>query len=1574
MQEEDFTEIALSFRSAIKRYFFPRITFLRDDGHSNRGQNQFVCDYLADMGLNSSSVFSDSPFLRSLKQSSINYKAQLQGNRDLQFFSFIPFFCGEQGEMAMDVLVKELTDTHDILSRSTQQVRDLSVDSGTTEVSEGNDGVYERLLQLSAHRPAVLALGQAVKALARRSYVDTEELNEKNKVSEEAKLYARKMNLKLSGGETSVFLFILPHELSLAQELVDRWRKTCGGTVCFIYINYHIVVLGSDSDTDGSADYQKYDYDEERDLQEDIYLRMYRGEYFDTLDGTDDAVDVSSGVDLNSIGVEDGYADEYEDYDENKHSNVAESDLKQTGREGGCAQKLDPRPSKYAKKMGIGLGSFEGELYRNRGTPSLRQALRQLSDILEASILRTDVLLVCVGLEACLGMQVPGGKDNIHIPPGVYQEERLFAFPAPLTLGLNNKSGGVDVNSFGGAAYAVRKLLKNSANMPFLNEIEFREDLIRYCLLHPFDPIHISKKKEEDLFWVAVDTQQHLFRSERGASLYKQMTAESAIFNAKSLLTKSLHTNSLNPNNALSDIVDVIDNSNSVNIFQDNVVFNVTYCSEAHYLVAAGPLHSHGINKDGMRNTYDDSMHMWTGGDKGHLPPSHIATPDSRYEPSFATRSRRAKISSTLGRKLWHRAVSDRISCGVMRARLLVLAYWDDHAGTNHHLGWDLGRGGSGDDPTLINAYTVDGRIQGYDSITRELHVASNTPMPLTPFDNGVYRMISHRTPDGKPDLANVEGLVHIVNELQSLISSGSVWAATSLTLQLQRSILMSMDSHNDYEVLDIVLLKLFELIKFSKHNVQYTPLSSYRKASNLLHANMYSLREWVHFGRNPYIGSDSGRNAAQFSVQSRVARNRFQDPRLSGLQKGSSPDIKAGNKTFNVKGGTARVDGEIPTGSGNGEWGERGCMGASRTSSEVSQYQDAELSPHLSHDLLPGQGRGPVPITDLGLEDEKIVEEEVRNARVVNGVTVFPKRSLRAEAQGREVFGNTFAAGTFSLLAGYSAVTGPFDAMVSAQTKSIAYPDYFTMKSRQQLWDRQSRQLNTVITASGAIGVVTHFLTMANRITDKLQNLMFSANLAGIPLIVVGLKETSDTNGNQEEKDFNYSDKVDAFHHHLQKVRHGTPVEGRGGSPLIADNDIVVMVDAYDVLLFPYARKIGHMFLQEESQGGTAGDDQRNDNSKSKPNSHFKHPIIFCTENGIYPEYSSAFSYQRGSMFDRKFEHGDGGDYALAQKFLNSGCIAGRAGQIRAMVRAAHIQGNAFRNDQQFYSRYQSTFPDLVGLDYHRKAFFTSHKMLTCQSMILLDNALGLSHVTHPNTRTFDYQHHSNWESDLFYNASRNFGDSDYTESNENGPKSQSARHVQNIGVFHANNIKASRTYDQLVNTLSRLMQMHLSGLDQQGLLETIRAITDGDFDRAAFLLSTTQVQSNFTSNGGSNLLGDILITTNQLNLEPALVKLAQSNSVTENSGNVNAFTQEQAEHLAHIICKRSREAWSQSRMQAKQTIIDLEKTVGVRDPGPDDRLNRGEFEFLNEDGSLFVERQVQEFKYLRSAVDQCH
>ena len=83
--------------------------------------------------------------------------------------------------------------------------------------------------------------------------------------------------------------------------------------------------------------------------------------------------------------------------------------------------------------------------------------------------------------------------------------------------------------------------------------------------------------------------------------------------------------------------------------------------------------------------------------------------------------------------------MDDRTSCGIMRARLLVLAYLDDHTGTSHHLGWDLGRGGSGDDPTIINAYTVDGRVRGYESITHESGLTSSTPMPLTPFDNGVY-------------------------------------------------------------------------------------------------------------------------------------------------------------------------------------------------------------------------------------------------------------------------------------------------------------------------------------------------------------------------------------------------------------------------------------------------------------------------------------------------------------------------------------------------------------------------------------------------------------------------------------------------------------------------------------------------------------------------------------------------------------------------------------------------------------------------------------------------------------------
>lgn len=57
-----------------------------------------------------------------------------------------------------------------------------------------------------------------------------------------------------------------------------------------------------------------------------------------------------------------------------------------------------------------------------------------------------------------------------------------------------------------------------------------------------------------------------------------------------------------------------------------------------------------------------------------------------------------------------------------------------------------------------------------------------------------------------------------------------------------------------------------------------------------------------------------------------------------------------------------------------------------------------------------------------------------------------------------------------------------------------------------------------------------------------------------------------------------------------------------------IHEDDIVVLIDAYDVLLFPAARRIPR----------TIG--------------VFSTPIVFCAENGIYPEFASPWFYARGS------------------------------------------------------------------------------------------------------------------------------------------------------------------------------------------------------------------------------------------------------------------------------------------------------------------------------------------------------
>ena len=105
----------------------------------------------------------------------------------------------------------------------------------------------------------------------------------------------------------------------------------------------------------------------------------------------------------------------------------------------------------------------------------------------------------------------------------------------------------------------------------------------------------------------------------------------------------------------------------------------------------------------------------------------------------------------------------------------------------------------------------------------------------------------------------------------------------------------------------------------------------------------------------------------------------------------------------------------------------------------------------------------------------------------------------------------------------------------------------------------------------------------------------------------VVGLGETYN----------DYTDKIVALHTHLHATHKPTDREGpiysssssasSSSSYLIPDDDVVVIVDAYDVLLLPAVR-MAPEFLASSSA-----------------------PLVFCAENGGYPEFAFASLYQVG-------------------------------------------------------------------------------------------------------------------------------------------------------------------------------------------------------------------------------------------------------------------------------------------------------------------------------------------------------
>eukprot|EP01042_Synura_sphagnicola_P000973 gene973-1099_t len=260
----------------------------------------------------------------------------------------------------------------------------------------------------------------------------------------------------------------------------------------------------------------------------------------------------------------------------------------------------------------------------------------------------------------------------------------------------------------------------------------------------------------------------------------------------------------------------------------------------------------------------------------------------------------------------------------------------------------------------------------------------------------------------------------------------------------------------------------------------------------------------------------------------------------------------------------------------------------------------------------------------------------------------------------------------------------------------SLRPTPYREVEQHRAAWDDQRKELRSAVAMGNSR---LHFLTTASQETVEVQNLRLSAWLAGISLEVILAP-------------YQYScDKSITFGRYLEENKHR-----------IADDDVVVLMDAYDVLLLPAARSFAAALAASPT------------------------PIIFCSESGIHPDYSPVWFFPYGIQGSRFIDD-------LGQpRFLNGGCMFGRAGQVRELLFDVTEMARYSRDDQRLFTQLYLSRPHLVSLDFESKHLLTAYKFAITPGGMWLESNLTLM-VKRPYLhQTVGLVHCNNRYSNIFY------------------------------------------------------------------------------------------------------------------------------------------------------------------------------------------------------------------------------
>jgi hypothetical protein len=89
---------------------------------------------------------------------------------------------------------------------------------------------------------------------------------------------------------------------------------------------------------------------------------------------------------------------------------------------------------------------------------------------------------------------------------------------------------------------------------------------------------------------------------------------------------------------------------------------------------------------------------------------------------------------------------------------------------------------------------------------------------------------------------------------------------------------------------------------------------------------------------------------------------------------------------------------------------------------------------------------------------------------------------------------------------------------------------------------------------------------------------------------------------------------------------------------------------------------------------------------------------MVSCAEKGIYPEASTPWFYLQEPT-------------SSSSRFLNSGCLIGRAGHVKAFLQTIHAEMQLVRDDQQVFVRYLLRHPQLLSVDSSQRLFQCGYK-----------------------------------------------------------------------------------------------------------------------------------------------------------------------------------------------------------------------------------------------------------------------